>query len=69
MWQYLTAYISGYLEFPEVVSRGEMLAWASKSITQQLNDYAAQGWELFDLEWISEREVMATFQRPAPDQE
>jgi hypothetical protein len=46
-----------------------MLAWASKSITQQLNEYAAQGWELIDLEWISEREVMVTFQRPAPEQE
>jgi hypothetical protein len=67
MWQYLTAYISGQLDFPEAVSRTEMLAWASKSITQQLNEYAVQGWELIDLEWISEREVMATFQRMAAD--
>jgi hypothetical protein len=67
MWQYLTAYISGLLEFPDVVSRPEMLAWASKSITQQLNEYAAQGWELIDLEWISEREVMVTFQRKAEE--
>jgi hypothetical protein len=64
-WEYLTVYISGVLEFPESVNRQEALIWAGKAITQQLNEYAAQGWEVIDLVWLSDKEVMVTFKRPA----
>ena len=64
-WEYLTAFISGALDFPEEVSRTESLLWASVSITQQLNEHAASGWELMDIRWLSDREAMTTFRRPA----
>ncbi len=68
-WEYLTAYLAGGLDFPNEVERAEELAWVSKSITQQLNDHAEQGWEIIDLHWLSERELMVTFQRPInPDE-
>lgn len=63
-WEYLTAYLAGGLDFPNEVERAEELAWVSKSITQQLNDHAEQGWEIRDLHWLSERELLVTFQRP-----
>ena len=63
-WEYLTVYLSGNLDFPETVGRAEELGWASKSITQQLNERAEKGWELLDMVWLSDREVMATFKRP-----
>lgn len=61
--EYLTVYISGALDFPETVGRAEELLWASKSITQQINEHAAQGWQILHMEWLSEKEVMVTFQR------
>lgn len=67
-WEYLTEFISGTLDFPEAVGRTESLSWAGVSITQQLNERAANGWELVDIHWLSEMEAMATFQRPAGDQ-
>jgi hypothetical protein len=66
-WSYLTVYISGMLDFPETVSRVDALAWAGKAITQQLNEYAAQGWEVIEMVWISEKEAMVTFKRPADE--
>lgn len=65
-WEYLTVYLSGSLDFPDAVARQDELAWASKALTQQLNDHAAQGWELMDMQWLSDREVMATFKRSVP---
>ena len=62
-WEYLTVYLSGELDFPADVGRHETLSWASKSITQQLNEYAAVGWELIDLRWLSDLEMMVTFRR------
>lgn len=62
-WEYLTTYISGELEFPESVDRGEMLRWSSRSISQQLNALAQQGWEVIDQHWLSDIEVMVTFRR------
>lgn len=67
MWEYLTVYLSGILEFPETVSQQETLNWAGKAITQQLNDHALMGWELIDMRWISDLEVMVTFKRPAAE--
>ncbi len=67
-WEYLTAYLSGVLEFPELVNRQEALIWAGKAITQQLNEYAVQGWEVIDLVWLSDKEVMVTFKRPRLDE-
>jgi hypothetical protein len=64
-WEYLTLYLSGQLDFPETVARDVVLTWAGKAITQQLNEYAAQGWELIDLRWLSDLELMVTFKRPA----
>ncbi len=66
-WTYLTVYISGVLDFPETVQRPDTLTWAGKAITQQLNEYAAQGWEVLSMIWISEREAMVTFKRPAQE--
>ncbi|HEX3054299.1 MAG TPA: hypothetical protein VHP83_26825 [Aggregatilineaceae bacterium] len=63
-WEYLTVYISGSLDFPDTAPRTEVLSWAGKSITQQLNTYAVQGWELFNMFWVSDIEAMATFKRP-----
>jgi len=63
MQEYLTVYISGYLEFPETVSRQEEMTWAGKALTQQLNEYAALGWEIVNILWISDREMMVTFKR------
>lgn len=63
MWEYLTVYISGALDFPETVQRHEILSWAGKSITQQLNERAALGWEIIDLRWLSELELIVTFKR------
>jgi len=60
-WDYLTVYISGALDFPDTTPRPEILNWAGKSITQQLNAYATQGWELFNMAWVSDIEVMVTF--------
>ncbi len=67
-WEYLTVYLSGELDFPDTVERGERLAWAGKSLTQQLNERAAQGWEIIDLRWLAEIELMVTFRRPLPNQ-
>ncbi len=64
-WEYLTVYLSGELDFPEAVAREVTLSWASKSITQQLNERAARGWEIIDLRWLSDIELMVTFKRPA----
>ncbi len=64
-WKYLTVYLSGTLDFPETVERYELLTWASKSITQQINELATQGWEILDMHWLSEVELMVTFRRPA----
>jgi len=50
-WKYLTVYLSGTLDFPETVERYELLTWASKSITQQINELATQGWEILDMHW------------------
>ncbi len=67
-WEYLTVYLSGELDFPDAVERSERLAWAGKSLTQQLNERAAQGWEIIDLRWLAEIELMVTFRRPQPNQ-
>lgn len=64
-WEYLTLYISGALDFPDAVGRDETLNWASKAISQQLNDVAARGWEVIDLRWLSDIDLMVTFKRPA----
>ncbi len=66
-WEYLTTYISGALEFPEEVGRDVTLDWASKSISQQINAIAMQGWELIDLRWVTDIELMVTFKRAVPD--
>lgn len=67
-WEYLTVYISGELDFPETVDRAVTLEWAGKSISQQINTYAAQAWVVLDLHWLTETELMLTLQRPAaPD--
>ena len=67
-WEYLTVYISGELDFPNSVDRAVTLEWAGKSISQQINAYAAQGWAVLDLHWLTETELMLTLQRPAaPD--
>jgi hypothetical protein len=63
-WEYLTVYLSGELEFPEAMDRQVTLEWAGKSISQQLNEHAAHGWELIDLRWLSDLELMVTFKRP-----
>lgn len=68
-WEYLTIFISGLLEFPEAVSEANALEWAGKSITQQLNEYASKNWQVIDMEWISPKEVMVTFQRPVQDED
>lgn len=62
-WEYLTLYLSGELDFPEPVTRDVMLTWAGKAITQQLNECALEGWEIIDLRWLSEIELMVTFKR------
>ncbi len=62
-WEYLTTFISGALDFPETVDRSEMLRWAGKSIAQQLNAHAEDGWEVIDQHWLSDIEVMVTFRR------
>ncbi|MBN1680919.1 MAG: hypothetical protein JW966_11570 [Anaerolineae bacterium] len=62
-WEYLTTYLSGLLDFPDSVDEAEALAWASKSITQQLNEYARLGWEVIDIRWITNMELMITFKR------
>ena len=67
-WEYLTVYLSGELDFPDTVERGERLAWAGKSLTQQLNERAAQGWEIIDLRWLAEIDLMVTFRRPLASQ-
>jgi hypothetical protein len=64
-WEYLTLYLSGELDFPATVEREVKLSWAGKAITQQLNERAAQGWEIIDLRWLSDVELMVTFKRPA----
>jgi hypothetical protein len=68
-WEYLTLYLSGELDFPETVTREVKLSWAGKAITQQLNERAAQGWEIIDLRWLSDVELMVTFRRPAQEEE
>ncbi|NLX08806.1 MAG: hypothetical protein GXY36_04055 [Chloroflexi bacterium] len=70
LWEYQTVYLSGSLDFPDKVERAEALSWAGKSLSQQINTFASQGWEVFDMMWISDREVMVTFKRLAaePDQ-
>ena len=65
VWEYLTLYLSGELDFPETVAREVMLSWAGKAITQQLNERAVQGWEIIDLRWLSDIELMVTFKRLA----
>lgn len=67
-WGYLTVYLSGELDFPDTVERGERLAWAGKSLTQQFNERAALGWEIMDLHWLAELELLVTFRRPLADQ-
>ncbi len=62
-WEYLTVFVSGALDFPETVDRAETLAWAGKSITQQLNERAQQGWEIIDLRWLSDTDLMVVFKR------
>ena len=62
-WEYLTVFLSGALDFPDTVDRSETLTWAGKSITQQLNERAQQGWEITDLRWLSDIELMVTFKR------
>lgn len=62
-WEYLTTYISGELDFPDTVARSEVMIWAGKSISQQLNEHAAHGWEIMDLRWLSDTELMVTFKR------
>ena len=62
-WEYLTVYLADDLDFPNEVDRGEALSWAGKSITQQINVRAAHGWEVFDLHWLSDTELMVTFKR------
>ena len=64
-WEYLTLYLSGELDFPETVTREVKLSWAGKAITQQLNERAALGWEIIDLRWLSDVELMVTFKRLA----
>jgi hypothetical protein len=66
-WEYLTLYLSGELDFPATVEREVKLSWAGKAITQQLNERAAQGWEIIDLRWLSDVELMVTFRRLAED--
>lgn len=66
-WEYLTTYISGALDFPDTVEREVTLDWASKSISQQLNAIAAQGWEVIDLRWLSDIDLMVTFKRAVDD--
>lgn len=66
-WEYLTVFVSGVLDFPETVEREVALEWAGKSITQQLNEYAEQGWEVLDMRWLSDLELMVTFRRPPSD--
>jgi len=55
--------VSGELDFPGATDRQEVLIWAGKSITQQINEHAALGWELIDLRWLSDLEMMVTFKR------
>ena len=62
-WEYLTVYLSGELDFPDVVDHQEVMSWAGKSITQQINEHAALGWELIDLRWLSDLDMMVTFKR------
>lgn len=62
-WEYLTVYLSGELDFPEAVDHQEVMSWAGKSITQQINEHAALGWELIDLRWLSDLDMMVTFKR------
>ncbi|MBN2306242.1 MAG: hypothetical protein JXQ72_17300 [Anaerolineae bacterium] len=61
--EYKTVYLSGNLDFPDTVDRAEKLSWAGKSISQQLNEQAADGWEVMDLHWLSDTELMVTFRR------
>jgi hypothetical protein len=42
-WEYLTTYLSGELDFPDTVDRAEVLGWAGKALTLQLNEHAEQG--------------------------
>jgi hypothetical protein len=62
-WEYLTVYLSGELDFPEMVDHQEVMSWAGKAITQQINEHAALGWELIDLRWLSDLDMMVTFKR------
>jgi hypothetical protein len=64
--EYHVAYLSGALEFPDTVEQDEALAWAGKALSQQLNAYAAQGWEVMDVRWVSDLEMMVIFTRPRP---
>lgn len=68
-WEYLTTFLTGHLDFPDAVERSESLTWAGKSLTQQINDHAARGWEVIDLHWLSDKEVMVTFKRSATHKE
>ena len=68
-WEYLTLYLTGELDFPATVEREVMLSWAGKAITQQLNERAAQGWEIIDLRWLSDVELMVTFKRMAREED
>jgi len=70
LWEYRVEYLSGALEFPDTVDQGETLAWAGKALSQQLNDYAVLGWEVMDVRWVSDLEMMVIFKRPqSPDAE
>jgi hypothetical protein len=62
-WEYLTVFLSGALDFPDPVDRSETLIWAGKAITQQLNEHAQQGWEIIDLRWLSDTDLMVVFKR------
>jgi hypothetical protein len=57
------------LDFPDTVSREDELGWASKALTQQINEYAAQGWEMVNINWLTDKEIMVTFKRPAAQNE
>jgi hypothetical protein len=62
-FEFLTQFLSGALDFPDSVDRIEALEWAGKALTQQINEYATQGWDVIDMHWLSEKEVMITFRR------
>ncbi len=63
IWRYLTVYLSGVLDFPDTVERAESLKWAGRALSQQLNEYARQGWDVVSIHWLSDVELMVIFRR------